>query len=132
MSGNDQGPRHRVGTPILRTSSTGVYGFQAIATTLFARADRRHWTLDRRQSLSVDGSVARPQGSPSMCWEGGAPARAQRTSRFLSDQRWLDDGHAGQRGRTNKRLCAVIDREDLAADPRFCGFRRAGPTMPMR
>ena len=58
--------------------------------------DRRHRPLDRRQSLPIDGGAARPQGRRA-CSGRRRAAGAQRAGRLLSDQRWLDDGDAGQR-----------------------------------
>ena len=47
--------------------------------------DRRHRPLDRRQSLPVDGGLARPQGRRT--YSGGRrAARAQRAGGLLSDQ----------------------------------------------
>src|SRR5882762_4561572 len=92
-AGNDKTP-HRVGTPISDVV-TGVYGFQAIATTLFARATvgTGRW-IDVNLCQSTAALLGHKVAEHVL--EGGAP-RAECAGRFLSDQRRLDDGHAGER-----------------------------------
>ena len=81
--GNDGTP-HRVGTTISDVV-TGVYAFQAIATTLFARATvgtGRWIDVNLCQSTSA---LARPQGRRT--YSGGRCAtRAQRSGGLVSDQ----------------------------------------------
>ena len=92
--GNDGTP-HRVGTTISDVV-TGVYAFQAIATTLFARATvgTGRW-IDVNLCASTS-ALARPQGRRAYSGRRRA-ARAQRARGLLPDQRRLDDGDAGQR-----------------------------------
>ena len=93
INAGTDGVPHRVGTTISDVV-TGVYAFQAIATTLFARIDR-HRPLDRRQPCAIHRRAARPQGGRA-CTGRRYAAGAQRAGRHLSVQRRLDDGDAGQ------------------------------------
>ena len=83
---------------------------------------RRHRPLDRRQSLPIDRGAARPQGR--RAYSGGRrAARAQRAGGLLSDQRRLDDGHAGQRAAIQAPVRGDRTRRSRQRSA-LCRFRR--------
>jgi crotonobetainyl-CoA:carnitine CoA-transferase CaiB-like acyl-CoA transferase len=117
-AGNDKTP-HRVGTPISDVV-TGVYGFQAIATTLFARATvgTGRW-IDVNLCQSTAALLGHKVAEHVL--EGGAPrALNVPAGSYQTSDGWMmvtlvNEPHY-------KRLCAAIDRADLADDPRFADF----------
>lgn len=118
--GNDGTP-HRVGTTISDVV-TGVYAFQAIATTLFARVSTgtgRWIDVNLAQSTAallghkvaeyvLEGGMPRPLN---------VPAGTYRTTDGWMMVTLVNEAQY-------KRLCAAIDRDDLASDPRFGDFAR--------
>ncbi len=116
--GNDKTP-HRVGTTISDVA-TGVYAFQAIATTLLARA-----TLGtgRWIDVSLAQSTAALLGHKvaEYVLEGGTPrALNVPAGSYQTNDGWLMVTLVNEA--QYKRLCAAIEREDLASDPRFADF----------
>ena len=124
--GNDGTP-HRVGTTISDVV-TGVYGSRPSPPHCF-RAQRSARPLDRRQSLPVDGGIARPQGRRASSG-GRRAARVECAGRLLPDQDgWMMVTLVNEP--QYKRLCGAIGRDDLANDPRFADFAGV-PIMRMR
>jgi len=119
-TGNDGIP-HRVGTTISDVV-TGVYAFQAIATTLFARAATG---TGRWIDVSLVQSTAALLGHKAAEYvlEGGAP-RALNTpaGTYQTSDGWMMVTLVNEA--QYKRLCAAIGRDDLAIDPRFADFAR--------
>ncbi len=119
-AGNDGIP-HRVGTTISDVV-TGVYAFQAIATTLFARAATG---TGRWIDVSLVQSTAALLGHKvaEYVLEGGAP-RALNTpaGTYQTSDGWMMVTLVNEA--QYKRLCAAIERDDLATDPRFGDFAR--------
>ncbi len=120
--GNDKTP-HRVGTTISDVA-TGVYAFQAIATTLFARA-----TLGtgRWIDVSLAQSTAALLGHKvaEYVLEGGTPrALNVPAGSYQTSDGWLMVTLVNEA--QYKRLCTAIERDDLASDPvcGFCGARQ--------
>jgi crotonobetainyl-CoA:carnitine CoA-transferase CaiB-like acyl-CoA transferase len=116
--GNDKTP-HRVGTPISDVA-TGVYAFQAVATTLFARAaiGTGRWI-----DVSLTQSTAALLGHKvaEHVLEGGTPrALNVPAGSYQTRDGWLMVTLVNEP--QYKRLCAAIEREDLAVDPRFLDF----------
>jgi crotonobetainyl-CoA:carnitine CoA-transferase CaiB-like acyl-CoA transferase len=116
--GNDKTP-HRVGTTISDVV-TGVYGFQAIATTLFARATvgTGRW-IDVNLCQSTAALLGHKVAEHIL--EGGAPRalNVPAGSYQTSDGRMMVTLVNEPQ---YKRLCAAIERDDLAGDPRFADF----------
>jgi len=118
--GNDKTP-HRVGTTISDVA-TGVYAFQAIATALFARATvgTGRW-IDVNLAQSTAALLGHKVAE--FVLEGGAPrALNVPAGSYQTRDGWMmvtlvNEPHY-------KRLCAAIEREDLASDPRFADFAR--------
>jgi crotonobetainyl-CoA:carnitine CoA-transferase CaiB-like acyl-CoA transferase len=119
-AGNDGIP-HRVGTTISDVV-TGVYAFQAIATTLFARTATG---TGRWIDVSLVQSTAALLGHKAAEYvlEGGAP-RALNTpaGTYQTSDGWMMVTLVNEA--QYKRLCTAIEREDLASDPRFGDFAR--------
>ena len=116
--GNDKTP-HRVGTTISDVV-TGVYAFQAIATTLFARATvgTGRW-IDVNLSQSTAALLGHKVAEHIL--EGGAPrALNVPAGSYQTSDGWMMVTLVNEP--QYKRLCAVIEREDLADDPRFVDF----------
>lgn len=116
--GNDKTP-HRVGSTISDVA-TGVYAFQAIATTLFARA-----TLGtgRWIDVSLAQSTAALLGHKvaEYVLEGGTPrALNVPAGSYQTKDGWLMVTLVNEA--QYKRLCTAIERDDLAGDPRFADF----------
>jgi crotonobetainyl-CoA:carnitine CoA-transferase CaiB-like acyl-CoA transferase len=116
--GNDKTP-HRVGTTISDVA-TGVYAFQAIATALFARAavGTGRWI-----DVSLTQSTAALLGHKvaEYVLEGGAPrALNVPAGSYQTSDGWLMVTLVNEA--QYKRLCAAIERDDLASDPRFADF----------
>lgn len=116
--GNDLTP-HRVGTPISDVV-TGVYAFQAIATTLFARATvgTGRW-IDVNLCQSTAALLGHKVAEHVL--EGGTPrALNVPAGSYQTTDGWMMVTLVNEP--QYKRLCAVIEREDLASDPRFADF----------
>ncbi len=117
-AGNDGTP-HRVGTTISDVV-TGVYAFQAIATTLFSRATIG---TGRWIDVSLVQSTAALLGHKvaEHILEGGAPrALNVPASTYQTSDGWMMVTLVNEP--QYKRLCMAIEREDLATDPRFIDF----------
>jgi crotonobetainyl-CoA:carnitine CoA-transferase CaiB-like acyl-CoA transferase len=118
--GNDKTP-HRVGTTISDVA-TGVYAFQAIATALFARASVG---TGRWIDVSLVQSTAALLGHKvaEHVLEGGAPrALNVPAGAYQTSDGWLMVTLVNEP--QYKRLCAAIDRNDLASDARFADFAK--------
>ncbi len=118
--GEDRIP-HRVGTTISDVV-TGVYAFQAIATTLFARAatGTGRW-IDVNLAQSTAALLGHKVAEYVL--EGGAPrALNVPAGTYRTSDGWLMVTLVNEP--QYKRLCAAIGRGDLAADPRFLDFAR--------
>jgi crotonobetainyl-CoA:carnitine CoA-transferase CaiB-like acyl-CoA transferase len=118
--GNDKVP-HRVGTTI-SDIGTGVYGFQAIATALFARATVG---TGRWIDVSLAQSTAALLGHKlaEYMLEGGSPrALNVPAGSYQALDGWLMVTLVTEP--QYQRLCSVIGRDDLAADPRFANFAK--------
>ncbi len=118
--GNDGTP-HRVGTTISDVV-TGVYAFQAIATTLFVRATvgTGRW-IDVNLCQSTSG-LAWPQGCRTYSGGRCAARSTFRQARIETTDGWMMVTLVNEP--QYKRLCAAIGRDDLASDPRFADFAR--------
>ena len=123
--GNDGTP-HRVGTTISDVV-TGVYAFQAIATTLFARATvgtGRWIDVNLCQSTSACSATR----SPNMFWRAVRRARSTcRRAPIRPADGWMMVTLVNEP--QYKRLCAAIGRDDLASDPRFADFARRADSV---
>ena len=118
--GNDGTP-HRVGTTISDVV-TGVYAFQAIATTLFARATvgTGRW-IDVNLCQSTSALLGHKVAEHIL--EGGAPrALNVPAGSYQTADGWMMVTLVNEP--QYKRLCAAIGRDDLASDPRFADFAR--------
>ena len=118
--GNDKIP-HRVGTTISDVA-TGVYGFQAVATALFARATvgTGRW-IDVNLAQSTAALLGHKAAEYVL--EGGAPrALNVPAGSYQTSDGWMMVTLVNEP--QYKRLCAVIGRDDLAVDPRFADFAR--------
>ena len=116
--GNDKTP-HRVGTTVSDVV-TGVYAFQAIATTLFARATvgTGRW-IDVNLCQSTAALLGHKVAEHVL--EGGAPrALNVPAGSYQTSDGWMMVTLVNEP--QYKRLCAAIAREDLANDPRFADF----------
>ena len=113
------GVPHRVGAT-LSDICTGLYGFQAVSTALFARETvgrGRHIDVNLSQSTAAllghkFAEYALEGGMPRIL---NAPAGSYRTSNgwimvtLVTEAQYV-------------RLCAVLSRDDLATDPRYATF----------
>jgi crotonobetainyl-CoA:carnitine CoA-transferase CaiB-like acyl-CoA transferase len=118
--GNDKTP-HRVGTTISDVA-TGVYAFQAIATALFARATVG---TGRWIDVSLTQSTAALLGHKvaEHVLEGGAPrALNVPAGSYQTSDGWLMVTLVNEP--QYKRLCATVERDDLANDPQFADFAK--------
>jgi crotonobetainyl-CoA:carnitine CoA-transferase CaiB-like acyl-CoA transferase len=118
--GNDKVP-HRVGTTI-SDIGTGVYGFQAVATALFARATVG---TGRWIDVSLAQSTAALLGHKlaEYMLEGGSPrALNVPAGSYQTLDGWLMVTLVTEP--QYQRLCAAIGRDDLATDPRFTDFAK--------
>lgn len=116
--GTDGAP-HRVGTTISDVV-TGVYAFQAIATTLFARATTGtgRW-IDVNLCASTSALLGHKVAE--FILEGGAPrALNVPAGSYQTSDGWMMVTLVNEP--QYKRLCAAIERDDLANDPRFADF----------
>jgi crotonobetainyl-CoA:carnitine CoA-transferase CaiB-like acyl-CoA transferase len=117
-TGNDGLP-HRVGTTISDVV-TGVYAFQAIATTLLARTatGTGRW-IDVNLAQSTAALLGHKVAEHIL--EGGAPrALNVPASTYQTSDGWMMVTLVNEA--QYKRLCTAIEREDLATDPRFADF----------
>lgn len=118
--GNDGTP-HRAGTTISDVV-TGVYAFQAIATTLFSRAavGTGRW-IDVNLCQSTSALLGHKVAEHIL--EGGTPrALNVPAGSYQTTDGWLMFTLVNEP--QYKRLCAAIGRDDLADDPRFADFAR--------
>src|SRR3954454_13961253 len=118
--GNDGTP-HRVGTTISDVV-TGVYAFQAIATTLFARltVGTGRW-IDVNLCASTSALLGHKVAEHIL--EGGAPrAFNVPAGSYQTTDGWLMVTLVNEP--QYKRLCAAIERNDLASDVRFADFAK--------
>ncbi len=118
--GNDKTP-HRVGTTISDVA-TGVYAFQAIATALFARATvgTGRW-IDVNLTQSTAALLGHKVAEHVL--EGGAPrALNVPAGSYQTRDGWMMVTLVNEP--QYRRLCAAIERDDLASDPRFEDFAR--------
>jgi crotonobetainyl-CoA:carnitine CoA-transferase CaiB-like acyl-CoA transferase len=118
--GNDGTP-HRVGTTISDVV-TGVYAFQAVATTLFARATvgTGRW-IDVNLCQSTSALLGHKVAEHVL--EGGAPrALNVPAGSYQTTDGWMMVTLVNEP--QYNRLCAAIGRDDLASDPRFADFAR--------
>jgi crotonobetainyl-CoA:carnitine CoA-transferase CaiB-like acyl-CoA transferase len=116
--GNDGTP-HRVGTTISDTV-TGVYAFQAIATTLFSRAavGTGRW-IDVNLAQSTAALLGHKVAEYIL--EGGAPrALNVPAGSYQTSDGWMMVTLVNEP--QYKRLCGAVERKDLARDPRFADF----------
>ena len=116
--GNDGTP-HRIGTTISDVV-TGVYGFQAIATTLFSRATvgTGRW-IDVNLCQSTAALLGHKVAEHLL--EGGAPrALNVPAGTYRTQDGWIMVTLVNEP--QYKRLCAAIGRDDLANEPRFADF----------
>jgi crotonobetainyl-CoA:carnitine CoA-transferase CaiB-like acyl-CoA transferase len=110
---------HRVGAT-LSDVCTGLYGFQAVSTALFARTfvgKGRHIDVSLSQSTAAllghkFAEYALEGGTPRLL---NAPAGSYRTSDGWIMVTLVTEAQYG-------RLCTVLSREDLAKEPRFASF----------
>jgi crotonobetainyl-CoA:carnitine CoA-transferase CaiB-like acyl-CoA transferase len=110
---------HRVGTT-LSDVCTGLYGFQAVSTALFARATVGK---GRRIDINLMQSTAALLGHTFAlhALEGGVPRLLNvPAGSYRTRDGWLmvtlvTEAHYG-------RLCSVLSRDDLAQEPRFANF----------
>jgi crotonobetainyl-CoA:carnitine CoA-transferase CaiB-like acyl-CoA transferase len=118
--GTDNTP-HRVGTTISDVV-TGVYAFQAIATTLFARSTTG---TGRWIDVNLCQSTAALLGHKvaEFILEGGTPrALNVPAGTYRARDGWMMVTLVNEA--QYKRLCTAIERDDLASDPRFADFAR--------
>lgn len=116
--GNDAIP-HRVGAT-LSDVSTGLYAYQAVATTLFARAAMG---IGRWLDISLTQATAALLGHKlaEHVLEGGSPrALNVPAGSYPTLDGWIMVTLVTEP--QYQRLCAVIGRDDLASDPRFSDF----------
>jgi crotonobetainyl-CoA:carnitine CoA-transferase CaiB-like acyl-CoA transferase len=122
--GNDGTP-HRVGTTI-SDIVTGVYAFQAIATTLFSRAavGTGRW-IDVNLAQSTAALLGHKVAE--FILEGGAPrALNVPAGSYQTCDGWMMVTLVNEP--QYKRLCGAIERKDLANDPRFADFAKRADT----
>lgn len=118
--GNDGIP-HRVGTTV-SDISTGLYGFQAVAAALYARAavGTGRWidiSLTQSTAALIGFKIAEH------VLEGGAPRAINvPAGTYRTRDGWLMVTLV--KDVQYKRLCGVLGRADLARDPRFADFAR--------
>lgn len=122
--GNDKVP-HRVGATISDVA-TGVYAFQAVSTALFARATVG---TGRWIDVSLTQSTAALLGHKlaEHMLEGGAPrALNVPAGSYQTRNGWIMVTLVTEP--QYQRLCSVLQRDDLATDPRFSDFAKRSDT----
>jgi crotonobetainyl-CoA:carnitine CoA-transferase CaiB-like acyl-CoA transferase len=112
---------HRVGAT-LSDVCTGLYAFQAVSTALFARATvgKGRWI-----DISLTQSTAALLGHKfaEHVLEGGTPRPLNvPAGTYRTRDGWLMVTLVTES--QYRRLCSVLDRADLAEDPRFADFAR--------
>ena len=110
---------HRVGAT-LSDVCTGLYGFQAVSTALFARATVGK---GRRIDIGLTQSTAALLGHKfaEYALEGGTPRLLNvPAGSYGTGDSWLMVTLVTEA--QYKRLCSVLSREDLAKEPRFANF----------
>ena len=115
------GTPHRVGTTISDVV-TGVYAFQAISTTLFARATvgTGRW-IDVNLCQSTAALLGHKVAEHVL--EGGTPrALNVPAGTYQTQDGWMMVTLVNEP--QYRRLCTAIEREDLASDPRFADFAK--------
>lgn len=118
--GNDGIP-HRVGTPISDVA-TGAYAFQAVQAALYARASVG---TGRLIDVSLTQTTAALLGHKfaEFMLEGGAPrALNVPAGSYQTQDGWIMVTLVTEP--QYQRLCAVLERDDLATDPRYADFAR--------
>ena len=118
--GNDKMP-HRVGATVSDVA-TGVYAFQAVATALFARATVG---TGRWIDVSLTQATAALLGHKlaEHMLEGGTPrALNVPAGSYQTQDGWLMVTLVTEA--QYQRLCTVLQRDDLATDPRFTDFAK--------
>jgi len=115
------GQPHRVGTPISDVA-TGAYAFQAIATALFARASVGKGRLIDISLTQTTAALLGHKFAEYML-EGGTPrALNVPAGSYRTSDGWLMVTLVNEP--QYQRLCAVLQRDDLARDPRFSDFAK--------
>lgn len=120
------GAPHRVGTTI-SDITTGLYAFQAVATTLFARAATGQ---GRRLDISLTQSTAALLGHKlaEQMLEGGEPrALNAPAGSYPTSDGWIMVTLVTEA--QYRRLCQTLDRPDLAEDPRYADFGRRADAL---
>lgn len=115
------GTPHRVGTT-LSDVCTGLYGFQAVSTALFARTTVGN---GRRIDVSLQQSTAALLGHKfaEHVLEGGAPRLLNvPAGSYPTRDGWIMVTLVTEPQYT--RLCSVLARDDLAKEPRYASFAR--------
>lgn len=110
---------HRVGAT-LSDVCTGLYGFQAVSTALFARATVQK---GRRIDVNLSQSTAALLGHKfaEYALEGGTPRLLNvPAGSYRTSDGWLMVTLVTEAQYV--RLCSVLSREDLAKEPRFANF----------
>jgi crotonobetainyl-CoA:carnitine CoA-transferase CaiB-like acyl-CoA transferase len=110
---------HRVGAT-LSDVCTGLYGFQAVATALFARATVG---VGRRIDVSLSQSTAALLGHKfaEYALEGGTPRPLNvPAGSYRTSDGWLMVTLVTEAQYV--RLCSVLSREELAKEPKFASF----------
>lgn len=118
--GGDGAP-HRVGTTV-SDIVTGLYAYQAVATTLFARTatGRGRW-LDISLTQSTAALLGHKLAEHML--EGGAPrALNAPAGSYPTLDGWIMVTLVTEQQYV--RMCEAIGRADLASDPRFADFAR--------
>ena len=115
------GAPHRVGTTV-SDIVTGLYAFQAVATTLFARqtTGRGRW-LDISLTQSTAALLGHKLAEHML--EGGAPrALNVPAGSYPTSDGWIMVTLVSEA--QYRRLCEALGRPDLSQDPRFADFGR--------
>jgi crotonobetainyl-CoA:carnitine CoA-transferase CaiB-like acyl-CoA transferase len=117
----EDGTPHRIGHTISDVT-TGLYAFQAVTTALFARAavGTGRW-LDVSLTQSTAALLGHKIAEHAL--EGGAPrALNVPAGTYRTRDGWLMVTLVKET--QYRRLCAELERPDLATDPRFSDFAR--------
>lgn len=112
---------HRVGTPISDVA-TGAYAFQAVATALFARmtVGKGRW-IDVNLTQSTAALLGHKFAE--FMLEGGAPrALNVPAGSYQTRDGWLMVTLVTEP--QYQRLCATLERDDLATDPKYSDFAK--------
>lgn len=117
------GVPHRAGV-IIADTSTGIYGFQAVAAALFAREKEAEGHYLDISLMQAAAAFLAPKivefhseaGAPRVL---NAPAGSYRTADGWIAITLVKEHHF-------ERLCRAMERDDLAKDPRFQSFETRG------